>query len=154
VDDGPVSPFPAGTATVVDLGPGESDEDAAERLAEREAIRNEEPPKPPTDEEWLSQFPVYSQLEGMNRRTFREDALAWRDLDAERNRYGLKVAERANKVRKMGPWLFSQRTALKKPGPEKWRLCPPKDAGGCGGSGGNAQAGGCGKCHGHGYLTF
>lgn len=104
------------------------------------------------DDDWLAQFPVYEKLTGLQKRTFREDAISYRRLEQARNAYARAIAPYVKKCRKLGAWLWAQRMALKKADPSKWLLCPEPKDGGCGGQGTLPGFGGvCPKCHGNGY---
>ena len=126
-------------------------DDVVQQKEEEKAIQQDQD----TDESWLESMPLYSKLEGVQLKTFCEDALNWRVLTRERDRWKKAIAERLNRTRRKGPWLKRMRNSMAIAPPDQWQLCPPLSVGegaGCGGKGSVPGMTGCPKCSGAGFI--
>ena len=144
------------TSTVVVDNPDpnviDAQQEAGESEAERAAIQEEAE----TDEEWLAKLPLASRLTGHCLRKFRQDALTYKRIHAEVKRFRHAVVIVLNQIegRKFvwsRPYEYVLTSPFRVEPPDKWRLCPPPDTGGCGGTG-VVFGDECIKCHGHGYV--
>lgn len=104
-----------------------------------------------TPEQWLETLPLWGRLQGLQKRTFKEDALAWLALQDAKAAFGEAFSVATAKVRAIGPWAWKIRAALRAPGPKSWALCETSD-GGCGGAG-QTLVGKCPGCYGAGYRV-
>jgi hypothetical protein len=130
-------------------GPVTTFEQIVEEHEERLAIQQESI----SDEMWLEQLPLSSQLEGRQLECFQQDALFYRAMEPARNAVR-HHAGRAPKSRREGAYRWRMTYFMRSDGPEKWVRCAAPEEGGCGGLGmveyGNRKDE-CGKCRGRGY---
>ena len=137
----------------------EAEREAVEAEAEREAKRAAIEAEGQTDEERLAKLPLSSKLIGhCLRQIFHQDALSYWLLQPEVRRFRHNVVQVLNQIERRRlvwsrPYEYALTLAFRVEPPEKWRLCPPPDMGGCGGVGTVPIYGECSKCHGHGYAV-
>jgi hypothetical protein len=125
-------------------------DDIREEYEERRAIQEDAP----SDEEWLAALPLSSMLEGKPLRTFRGEALAYRELESHRRNFGSMVSRIRNRHFRYGtggPYFYRLRWALTVKHPKQWVRCAALEHGGCAGTGQVKSIGSCPKCHGHGF---
>jgi hypothetical protein len=126
---------------------------------------NPDPKAGLSDQQWLETLPLYAQLKGLSRRIFAEDALTYRRLWATRKAivaafHEAQIAHAASRradsprspSRRRGEFQGRTWAWIKLNNPENWGLCPPREGGGCGGTG-MVGAGRCRFCRGNGYLV-
>ncbi|MGO9468810.1 MAG: hypothetical protein ACLQIB_16865 [Isosphaeraceae bacterium] len=136
----------------------EAEREAAEAEAERGAERAAIEAEGQTDEERLAKLPLSSKLTGRCLRMYHQDARSYWLLQPEVRRFRHNVVQVLNQIegRKLvwsRPYEYVLTMPFRAEPPEKWRLCPPRDMGGCGGAGTVPIYGECSKCHGHGYAV-
>ncbi len=105
-----------------------------------------------SDSDWLESLPLAAVLEGPQLRRFKADALAYRHLRTERERWGRALAAYRNKCRDTGPYLWLLTTGLKCGHPRTWAKCVDAFNGGCSGAG-TVRTGECPACRGAGYRA-
>ena len=124
-------------------------DDVIQQKEEEAAIRDDQD----GDDEWVAALPLAKKLKDQQLATFTEDALIWRSLTKERERWGKAVAEKLGKATRKGPWIKWARKGMTVDPPQKWILCPPTDVGsgaGCNGIG-RVMGHPCKRCGGSGY---
>ncbi len=126
---------------------GATIESVSEEIEEQKAMTDDSL----SDEDWLATLPLYSQLADICLKTFREDALAYRDLEKHRKTFIYHVTRTINKCRRKGPYSFKLKWFLALDHPKDWVKCSDLQYGGCGGIGTSPLTGSCSTCHGSGY---
>ena len=121
-------------------------EEVMDDCVERKAIADDIP-----DEEWLDSLPLAGKLSTQCQKVHDNDAIRWRHSAQARNHFKHQVARLLPKtIAIVGAYSALLRQFVVINGPERWRICPTPENGGCNGVGTNAL-GTCHRCHGRGY---
>lgn len=109
------------------------------------------------DDAWLDTLPLRPKLSGASLKWFDLDALLYRTLEPVRATF-LHHAVRALGVARRrggnGEYAYRISTFLKLDHPRHWKVCPPPEDGGCGGTGTVGVIGQCPRCRGRGYWIL
>ena len=121
-------------------------EEVMDDCTERQAIADDV-----SDEEWLDSLPLAGKLSAQCQKVHDNDAIRWRHSSQARNHFKHQVARLLPKtIAIVGAYSALLRQFVVTNGPERWRICPTPENGGCNGVGTNAL-GTCHRCHGRGY---
>lgn len=105
-----------------------------------------------SDEDWLAELPAYAILDGVAKKTFEAEAMAYRRLEKARKTFQHHATRVLNAMKRRGPYARRVTRFLKTDHPRHWLVCPAEDDGGCGGTGQlPVMSGQCPKCYGKGY---
>jgi hypothetical protein len=124
-------------------------EDIEEEYRERKAIQDDI-----SDDDWVKKFDLYQLLPEDRLPIFFAEATRYRHLEDDLNSLKKRRKELGAKFRGLGPMHYRMVYGFNIKHPRDWKLCPPANKNGCGGTGTRDVMGvamKCPSCKGAGY---